>query len=68
VRSESPRLARWQDRLHRPWHAFAAGCNANRPTVDLMREGPLQVATVEHDRWSWMPALVHPLAIGRAQA
>jgi hypothetical protein len=18
----------WQDRLHRPWHAFAAGCNA----------------------------------------
>jgi ubiquinone/menaquinone biosynthesis C-methylase UbiE len=68
VRSESPRLARWQDRLHRPWHAFAAGCNANRPTVDLLRESPLHVETVDHDRWSWMPALVHPLAIGRAQA
>jgi len=68
VRSDSPRLARWQDRLHRPWHAFAAGCNANRPTVDLLRESPLQVQEVDHDRWSWMPVLVHPLAIGSAQA
>ena len=68
VRSESPRLARWQDRLHRPWHAFAAGCNANRPTVELLRESALHVEAVDHDRWSWMPALVHPLAIGRAQA
>ena len=68
VRAESPRLAGWQDRLHRPWHAFAAGGNANRPTVDLLRESPLRVDRVEHDRWSWMPALVHPLATGSAQA
>jgi ubiquinone/menaquinone biosynthesis C-methylase UbiE len=68
VRSDSPRLARWQDRLHRPWHAFAAGCNANRPTVDMLRESPLRVKEVEHDRWKWMPALVHPLAIGTAEA
>jgi ubiquinone/menaquinone biosynthesis C-methylase UbiE len=68
VRSESPRLARWQDRLHRPWHAFAAGCNANRATVDLLRDSALQVEAVDHDRWSWMPVLVHPLAIGSAQA
>jgi ubiquinone/menaquinone biosynthesis C-methylase UbiE len=68
VRSDSARLARWQDRLHRPWHAFAAGCHANRPTVDLLRESPLKVEAVDHDRWSWMPALVHPLAIGSAQA
>jgi ubiquinone/menaquinone biosynthesis C-methylase UbiE len=68
VRSDSPRLARWQDRLHRPWHAFAAGCNANRPTVDMLRESPLKLAGVEHDRWKWMPALVHPLAIGTAEA
>jgi ubiquinone/menaquinone biosynthesis C-methylase UbiE len=67
VRADSPRLARWQDRLHRPWHAFAAGCNANRATVDLLRESPLHVETVEQDRWSWMPALVHPLAIGSAR-
>ena len=68
VRSDSKRLARWQDRLHRPWHAFAAGCHANRATVDLLRDSPLKVEAVNHDRWSWMPALVHPLAIGRAQA
>jgi ubiquinone/menaquinone biosynthesis C-methylase UbiE len=68
VRSDSARLARWQDRLHRPWHAFAAGCHANRATVDLLRESGLQVQAVDHDRWSWMPVLVHPLAIGSAQA
>jgi ubiquinone/menaquinone biosynthesis C-methylase UbiE len=68
VRSDSRRLARWQDRLHRPWHAFAAGCNANRATVDMLRESPLHVEAVERDRWSWMPMLVHPLAIGVAAA
>jgi ubiquinone/menaquinone biosynthesis C-methylase UbiE len=68
VRADSRRLARWQDRLHRPWHAFAAGCNANRATVDMLRESPLRVEAVESDRWSWMPALVHPLAIGTAAA
>ena len=68
VRSDSSRLARWQDRLHGPWHAFAAGCNANRPTVDMLRESSLLVENVEHDRWKWMPALVHPLAIGVATA
>jgi ubiquinone/menaquinone biosynthesis C-methylase UbiE len=68
VRSDSARLARWQDRLHRPWHAFAAGCHANRPTVDMLRESSLRVHDVEHDRWKWMPALVRPLAIGVANA
>jgi ubiquinone/menaquinone biosynthesis C-methylase UbiE len=68
VRSDSRRLARWQDRLHRPWHAFAAGCHANRPTIELLRESTLRVGGVERDRWSWMPALVHPLAIGQAEA
>ena len=68
VRAESPRLARWQDRLHGPWHAFAAGCNANRATVEILRESPLHVQGVANDHWSWMPALVHPLATGTARA
>jgi ubiquinone/menaquinone biosynthesis C-methylase UbiE len=68
VRADTPRLARWQDRLHRPWHAFAAGCNANRPTVDMLRDSALRVEDVEHGRWKWMPALVRPLAMGRAEA
>jgi ubiquinone/menaquinone biosynthesis C-methylase UbiE len=68
VRSHSERLARWQDRLHRPWRAFAAGCNANRPTVDLLRDSPLEVGALEWETWKWMPAVVHPLAIGSAKA
>ena len=68
VRADTPMLARWQDRLHRPWHAFAAGCNANRPTVDMLQDSPLRVAKVERDRWKWMPALVRPLAMGTAEA
>jgi ubiquinone/menaquinone biosynthesis C-methylase UbiE len=68
VRADTRRLARWQDRLHGPWHAFAAGCNANRATVEMLRESPLRIEAVERDRWSWMPALVHPLAIGTAAA
>jgi len=68
VRSDSRRLAGWQDRLHRPWRAFAAGCHANRPTVELLRESVLRVDEVEPDCWNWMPALVHPLSIGRAEA
>jgi ubiquinone/menaquinone biosynthesis C-methylase UbiE len=68
VRADSKRMARWQDRLHRPWHAFAAGCNANRPTVELLNESKLQVGEVERDRWAWMPVFVQPLAIGVAEA
>ena len=68
VRAESRRLARWQDRLHRPWHAFAAGCHANRATLELLRESQLRVGEVERDRWAGMPVLVQPLAIGIAQA
>src|SRR4051794_9047345 len=36
VRAESPRLARWQDRLREPWQRFACGCRCNRATVELM--------------------------------
>ena len=68
VRADSERLARWQDRLHRPWRAFAAGCNANRPTLDLLDASPLRIDALERGRWSWMPVLVHPLVIGRAEA
>ena len=30
VRSDSPLLARWQDRLATPWRLFADGCRCNR--------------------------------------
>jgi SAM-dependent methyltransferase len=40
VRSTSPRAARWQDRLARPWGVFGGGCHPNRDTLgELTRHG-----------------------------
>lgn len=36
VRAASPALARWQDRLERPWAAVAGGCHPNRDTVAVL--------------------------------
>jgi SAM-dependent methyltransferase len=65
VRSDSPRLARWQDRLSGPWSAFAEGCRCNQATVGLLREAGFDV-TAEDATWKRMPPLVRPLAAGQA--
>jgi ubiquinone/menaquinone biosynthesis C-methylase UbiE len=66
VRADSAQLARWQDRLARPWRAFAMGCRANQPTLELLAAGELRIDLAHTDRWRGMPAIVRPLAIGRA--
>jgi SAM-dependent methyltransferase len=66
VRSDDHRLARWQDRLHRPWLLFADGCNCNRRTVEALRAGGFDVSDLEHAAWRRMPPLVRPLVAGRA--
>jgi ubiquinone/menaquinone biosynthesis C-methylase UbiE len=69
VRStESPRLARWQDRLEAPWGVLAAGCHPNRDTLGLLRQSSLRVEPVDDGRWDGMPAIVRPLVSGRAVA
>jgi ubiquinone/menaquinone biosynthesis C-methylase UbiE len=65
VRSSSRLLAAYQDRMVEPWRHFAGGCICNRPTLDLMREAGFTVVT-EADVWHGMPAIVHPLIVGRA--
>ncbi len=65
VRSDSPRLARWQDRLADTWAALADGCRCNRETLATI-SSHLEIATVERARWRGMPLLVHPLVIGEA--
>jgi SAM-dependent methyltransferase len=65
VRANSRTLADWQDRLLRPWRGFAGGCECNRPTLELMRACGFTVAA-EDAVWRGMPAIVHPLAVGRA--
>ena len=65
VRSDSATLARWQDRLARPWQRFAEGCRCNRATLELMDACGFQLKA-RPAAWRAMPPIIRPLAIGRA--
>lgn len=65
VRADSRFLGRCQDALREPWRHFAGGCICNRSTVEAMRACGFTVIA-RHAIWRGMPAVVHPLAIGRA--
>jgi ubiquinone/menaquinone biosynthesis C-methylase UbiE len=67
VRSESPRLASWQDRLVGPWQRFAEGCRCNRATIELIKASGLEVGELRQESWRAMPWIVRPLAVGRAR-
>lgn len=67
VRSDTERWGRWQDRLARPWAAFASGCRCNRNTLDLLEASGMHVDEVDRHKWSGMPRVVRPLAIGSAE-
>lgn len=65
VRSHSPRIARWQDRLETPWRHFGAGCRCNRDTVaSIVAAG----FSTEHEdtHWKGVPPIVASLVVGRA--
>ena len=66
VRSESPRLARWQDRLARPWYRFARGCRCNRAIAELIATCGFELDDVRDASWRGMPPIVRPLIVGRA--
>ncbi len=68
IRSESPRWARWQDRLNAPWRAFAEGCNCNRATLDMLARSPFGLGAVERGSFRAMVPLIRPLAVGAAVA
>jgi SAM-dependent methyltransferase len=65
IRARSRFLATCQDKLLRPWRGFAGGCVCNRPTIELMRACGFTVGA-QDAVWRGMPAIVHPLAMGRA--
>jgi SAM-dependent methyltransferase len=67
VRSDSPKLARWQDRLDKPWRRFAQGCRCNRATAELMVARGFELAERRDAQWPAMPPIVRPLIIGSAQ-
>ncbi|HWP33255.1 MAG TPA: class I SAM-dependent methyltransferase [Solirubrobacterales bacterium] len=66
VRSENPKLARWQDRLERPWRFCGDGCHCNRDTVATIEASPLTVEAVEKGKLPSSPPIVRPLAWGSA--
>lgn len=66
VRSENPRLARWQDRLERPWRFCGDGCHCNRDTVATIEASPFSVDEVERGELPKAPPIVRPLVRGKA--
>jgi ubiquinone/menaquinone biosynthesis C-methylase UbiE len=66
VRADDAGLARWQDRLEKPWRFLGDGCHCNRDTVASIEASPLTVEQVEHDALPKAPPLVRPLVRGRA--
>ena len=65
VRSDSPRWARWQDRLETPWRHFAAGCRCNRDTLASVEAAGFET---EHENlhWKGSPPIVAAVIVGRA--
>lgn len=68
VRSRDPALARWQDRLERPWRFIGHGCRANRDTVASLAASPLSLDRVERGSLPKAVPIVRPLAVGAAIA
>jgi len=66
VRSDSPTLAYWQDRLAGPWRRFARGCRCNRATAELIVTCGLELEHVSETSWHAMPPILRPLIAGRA--
>jgi len=66
VRSEDPGLARWQDRLERPWRFLGDGCHCNRDTMASIEASPFEIERVEKGELPKAPPLVKPLIRGSA--
>ena len=67
VRSENPRVAKWQDRITPLWRRVGHGCHPNRSTAEVIG-GSFDSLEVEHDSMPKAPPVFRPLRIGRAIA
>ncbi|MGB7587768.1 MAG: class I SAM-dependent methyltransferase [Solirubrobacterales bacterium] len=66
VRSRKPGVARWQDRLEKPWRFLGDGCHCNRDTPAAIEASPLTLDHVERGRMPKAPPIVRPLVRGSA--
>jgi ubiquinone/menaquinone biosynthesis C-methylase UbiE len=67
VRSDSAKLARWQDRFNVISKRIGHGCNCNRPTRENIEGAGFSIADIEHDQLPKAPPFVRPLIVGVAQ-
>jgi ubiquinone/menaquinone biosynthesis C-methylase UbiE len=67
VRATDLRLARWQDRLERPWGWLVGGCHPNRDTVAAIAAAGLQVVQLDRFDLKAMPPLARPHVLGVAE-
>jgi ubiquinone/menaquinone biosynthesis C-methylase UbiE len=66
VRSDDPKLARWQDRFLPINTRIGHGCHCNRPTLDGIRAAGFEVNRVENDSIPHAPPFIRPLIVGVA--
>lgn len=67
VRADDRRLARWQDRLERPWGWIGRGCHPNRDTAIAVTEAGFSVVSLEEFAFRPLPPIVRPHVIGLAE-
>lgn len=67
VRSEDAGVARWQDRLEKPWRFIGDGCHCNRDTIAAIEASPLELQDLARERMPKAPPIVRPVVRGSAQ-
>lgn len=67
VRSPDPSLAKWQDRLEKPWRFLGDGCHCNRDTVATISAAGFQLGEVERPEFPKVVPIVKPMAKGSAR-
>jgi len=66
VRSNDRSLAKWQDRLEKPWRFLGDGCHCNRDTVAAIDAAGFELGEVEAPELPKAPPIVRPMAKGSA--
>ena len=65
VRSEDPKVAKWQDRI-RPLYNLV-GCNPNRATLAAIEASAFQIESVRHGEVPKAPKVERPMIVGTAR-
>jgi len=68
VRSPDAGLAKWQDRLEKPWRFLGDGCHCNRDTEANLKAAGFELSDVEHPTLPKAPPIVQPMASGVARS